>query len=155
MDELTKSIIRELQEGIPLIAEPYKEIADRLNISKDELLSKIEYFVNEGIIRKIGSVLNHRKANFASNAMVVWNVPLELIDKIGAFMASIPEVSHCYQRETSIIWAYNVFTMIHGKTNKDCEEVIYKIVLGTGIDDYEVLYSTLELKKTSMKYFDE
>lgn len=155
LEQLIKAIIRELDEDIPLIAEPYKEIADKLNISQSELLYKIDYLVNEGIIRKIGALLNHQRAGFTSNAMVVWKVPEEILERIGASMASIAEVTHCYHRETSADWEYNIFTMIHGKTEEECEKVICKIILDTGINDYQVLYSLKELKKTSMKYFDE
>jgi siroheme decarboxylase len=64
-------------------------------------------------------------------------------------------VSHCYQRPTLPDWPYNLFTMIHGKTIEDCGEVMKRISQATGIDEYSMLFSTAELKKSSMQYFLE
>ena len=40
IDSLDKKIIRRLQEDISVIATPYKEIADELNMNEDELIQK-------------------------------------------------------------------------------------------------------------------
>jgi hypothetical protein len=43
--------------------------------------------------------------------------------------------------------------MIHGKNNKDCEHIAKKIADMVEINEYVVLLSLKEYKKTSPKYF--
>jgi len=68
-------------------------------------------------------------------------------------MATFREVSHCYERRIQGNWKYNLFTMIHGKTEKDCEDIARRIAENTGIKDYVLLLSLKEFKKTSPEYF--
>ncbi len=87
--------------------------------------------------------------------MVVWRVPAKQVEKVGKIMATFKEVSHCYERLTYPGWPYNLFTMIHGRTKEECEEVARKISKATDTKDFKLLYSTREFKKVSMKYFVE
>lgn len=114
---------------------------------------KIKELQKEGILRRFGAVLHHRKAGYHANAMVVWIVPDEKTEEAGKIMSSFTQVSHCYQRSTSSGWPYNMFTMVHAKTKQECEEVVSKIADAIRIYEYEFLYSTIEIKKSSMKYF--
>ena len=86
--------------------------------------------------------------------MVAWYVEEgQDIDKIGQIMASRPEITHCYERRNCLDWPYNLYTMIHGQSEDDCERVISELVQTTGVTQYEILFSCKELKKTSMEYF--
>ncbi|MEW9124587.1 MAG: Lrp/AsnC family transcriptional regulator [Thermotaleaceae bacterium] len=155
IDKLDKSIIQKLQEDLPLTEQPFKWIADTLEIKEEELLEKIKGLLDKGMMRRLGAVLYHRKAGYGANAMVVWVVPADKIDGIGNIMASFSCVSHCYQRPTFPDWPYNLFTMIHGRTFEECEEQISQVAKAVNLENYEILYSTKELKKTSMQYFQE
>jgi DNA-binding Lrp family transcriptional regulator len=149
------SIIRKIQEDLPLVPEPYRIIAEELQITESELISKIQEFCNKGIIRRFGATLNHRNIGFKANAMVVWKVTDERIKDVSKIMVSFSQVSHCYQRPTFLGWPYNIFTMVHGETKEECEGAIKEIERAVAIADYNILYSTHELKKSSMKYFIE
>lgn len=152
---LDKAVICRLQDDLPLVPQPYKIMADELGITEEGLLNKVRELYDKGIIRRFGAVLRHRKAGFKANVMVVWIVPEDRTGEVGKIMASFPQVSHCYQRSTFPGWPYNVFTMIHGQTTGECEAIIAEIVKAVEISSYELLYSTHELKKNSMKYFDK
>lgn len=155
LNELDRKIIRILQEDIPLQKEPFKAIAKELEINEDELLERLHRLQEQKILRRIGAILHHRRAGFSHNAMVVWVVPEERCQDIGKLMASFPQISHCYKRATFSDWPYNLYTMIHGQSKLECELVVCNIAKMTGVNEYEILYSTKELKKTSMKYFIE
>ncbi|KNY28057.1 AsnC family transcriptional regulator [Pseudobacteroides cellulosolvens] len=153
LNDLDRKIIRILQEDILLQKEPFKAIAKDLDINEDALLERIHSLKEQKILRRIGAILHHRKAGFSHNAMVVWVVPEERSEEIGKLMASFSQISHCYKRVTFRDWPYNLYTMIHGQSKEECEEVVCNIAKITGVNEYEILYSTKELKKTSMKYF--
>ena len=45
--------------------------------------------------------------------------------------------------------------MIHAKSRDECEKIIKNLSETTGIEQFQILYSKKEWKKTSMKYFCE
>ena len=85
--------------------------------------------------------------------MVAWQVDEDRVDAVGEKMASFSSVSHCYRRNPKDDWLYNLYTMIHAKDEASCWELARSISLETSIDNYTLLFSREELKKTSMEYF--
>lgn len=154
LDLLEKAIIRRLSEDLPLDSEPYKIIAEELGVSEEILLKKVQELHNKQIIRRVSGILYHRKSGYNANAMVVWIVPEDKVDKVGKTLSYFKEITHCYERPTFQDWPYNLFTMIHSETKEECENHIKKISEVINIKDYKVLYSTKELKKSSIKYFN-
>lgn len=149
------ALIRVLQEDLPDSQTPFTVLAETLQWSVEDVVSCASRLLDAQVIRRFGAVLRHQKAGFVANAMGVWQVNPEQADEVGKIMARFKEVSHCYQRPTLPDWPYNLFTMIHGRTVDDCEEVMKKISLATGVKTYSMLFSTAELKKSSMQYFSE
>jgi len=70
-------------------------------------------------------------------------------------MSSFRAVSHCYRRNPSNDWPYNLYTMIHARDEKSCRETAGKMAEETAVEKYTLLFSRRELKKTSMNYFPE
>ena len=147
------AVLRELQEDLPAVAEPFAPMADRLGCSQAELFAEVQDLVRRGFLRRFAAILYHRRAGFKSNGMGVWKVPEEQIAEIGPIMASFKAVSHCYQRPTYPDWPYTVFTMVHGNSDEQCEEILAAIARETGVHEYLSLYSSREYKKTRLRYF--
>jgi DNA-binding Lrp family transcriptional regulator len=145
--------IRELQEDIPLIPEPYRPMAERMGVSEAVLFEVAAHLAAQGYLRRMAAVLYHREAGFRANAMGVWVVPPERAEEVGQIMGSFKGVSHCYLRPTYPDWPYSIFTMVHGQKARDCQEIISAISQATGITEYALLYSTKEYKKVRLKYF--
>lgn len=145
--------IRQLQEDIPLIPEPYRPMAERMGISEAVLLEVAARLSAQGYLRRMAAVLHHREAGFRANAMGVWVVPPARAEEVGQIMGSFKGVSHCYLRPTYPDWPYSIFTMVHGQKARDCQEIITAISQATGITEYALLYSTKEYKKVRLKYF--
>ena len=150
-----KAIIRALQEDFPLCEEPYKILAERVGISEEEFLRRVRQLIDEKKIRKMGAVLRHREVGFNANALCAWHVPPDKLDEIAQAMSLNAAVSHCYDRTPVPNWNYNLYTMIHAKTRDECEKIIGELSTATGVDDYKILYTKKEWKKTGMKYFCE
>ncbi len=150
-----KKIIFITQSDIPLTERPFEVYSETLNIDHKQLIDKLNLYKNYGVMRRFAAILFHRKAGFTANGMVVWNVPEDRIDEIGTKLASYKSVSHCYQRQTYKNWPYNLFSMIHAKTQDELEEFIKEISKEIDVQDFKVLYSTREFKKKRIKYFSE
>mgnify|MGYP000855179142 CR=1 FL=1 len=123
LDELDKKIIAAMQEEFPLVTEPYREMAERIGISEEELLCRLEKYKQTGYIRKMGAVLKQDQTGFPANALCVWIVPEERLEEIACLMSSYCAVSHCYARESQSDWPYNFYTMIHAHTREACREL--------------------------------
>ncbi len=153
MLSLEQKIIQQLQADLPLCSRPFQEIAQRVGTTEGEVLALVSQYVKQGVIRRLGAMLGHQRLGFVANGMGVWRVPEDEVARVGKIMATYQEVSHCYERPVSTAWPYNLYTMIHGASRQECAEVAARISQTCGIRDYRLLFSTRELKKTSMVYY--
>jgi siroheme decarboxylase len=146
-------IVKCIQEDLPLVPRPFGVWADSLGIEEPELLATVSDWMRQGTIRRFAAVLNHRQVGFSANGMVVWQCPIDRIDRTGAILASYPEVSHCYSRHAYPEWPYNLYAMIHGRSRQECESITDRLAAATGLDNYRILFSTKEFKKKRLKLF--
>ena len=150
---MKKKICKELEGAFPIDARPYKVMAERIGYGEKDFIKAVKKYKREGLLKKIGVSLDYRRLGIRANAMVVWIVPGEKIKEAAKAMCGFAEVTHCYQRPTLRYWPYNLFTMIHAKTKRGCEEIARRISRATAIPRYQLIYSTKELKKKRMRYF--
>ena len=144
-----------VQEDLPLVERPFAAQAEMIGCDEETVLELLRSFKERKLMRRFAAVMNHRSAGFKANAMGVWAVPDEELDEIGPQMAGFALVSHCYRRPTYDDWPYSIFTMVHGKNARDCEETIAAIHEETGVDEYALLWSVKEYKKTRVRYFTD
>ena len=153
LTELDKGIIASIQGEIAITQRPYLEIAEKLGIGEELLLERMEDLCDRGVIRRFGATIRHQQSGFEANAMVAWEVDEDRIDAVGEKMASFKAVSHCYRRNPTGDWPYNLYTMIHAKDEASCREIAGELSTEASVNTYTLLFSRKELKKTSMKYF--
>lgn len=155
LTDLEKKIIALLQTDIPVVKRPFLEMAQKIGITEDKFLEVLKSLNDQGLIRRFGATLKHQKSGFKANAMVAWKVDEERVEKTGTIMATFQEITHCYRRDPAPGWKYNLYTMVHASNEDECYEIVKKISKAVGEDEYELLFSRKELKKTSMKYFED
>jgi DNA-binding Lrp family transcriptional regulator len=154
IDAIDQEIIQLTQTGLPLVSKPYHAIAEQLHISADEVMARMQAMQDNGIIRRIGAIPNHYKLGYTFNGMTVWDVADEMIETLGQQVGELDFVSHCYHRPRHLPeWSYNLFAMVHGKTQAsvDAEIAQIKALLGEHCRAHTVLYSTRILKKTGLR----
>lgn len=154
LDEIDRQIIQATQAGLPLTPEPYQTLAEQLGLTADDVMQRLSTMQDSGIIRRIGAVPNHYKLGYRFNGMTVWNVPDEVIDELGHKVGQLEFVSHCYHRPRHLPgWPYNLFAMVHGKSQEAVDEQIQQIkaLLAGNNLGCDVLYSTKILKKTGFR----
>jgi DNA-binding Lrp family transcriptional regulator len=153
-NEIDLLIMRATQVGLPLVPQPYQAIAEQLNLPVDLVMARFTAMQESGVIRRIGVVPNHYKLGYHFNGMTVWNVPDERVDLLGEILGQLPFVSHCYHRPRHLpVWNYNLFAMVHGKSQFEVNQQIEQIaqLLGDFNLGHDVLYSTRILKKTGFR----
>jgi len=153
IDDTDKKIISLIQGDLPLNPRPYTLLAEKIGISEEEFIGRVKVMVEDGTIRRFGAILYHKEAGIMANAMGAWLVPEDRIEEAGKTLAGFKEVTHCYQRNPQKDWRYNLYTMIHGKSEEDCRKIAERMSITVGITEYKLLFSKKEFKKTSMEYF--
>jgi DNA-binding Lrp family transcriptional regulator len=108
-----------------------------------------------GLLRRVAAILFHRRAGFSANGMGVWKVPQDQTVTLGPQMAAFRGISHCYQRPVYEDWPYSIFTMAHGRSQRECDAILDAIANETGIEERATLYSSTEFKKIRLLYFTE
>ena len=126
-DEFDIAVIRALQGPMAAVERPYDEAAEELGIPVERFLEHLEGMVDRKILRRVAAILYHRRAGFSANGMGVWRVPDAQILEVGARMASVRGISHCYERPTYEDWPYSVFTMAHGRSKEECDAILQSI----------------------------
>jgi len=156
-DETDIAVIRALQGPMAVVERPYDEAAEQVGMETGELLEHLRGLADRKILRRVAAILFHRRAGFSANGMGVWRVPEEKILEVGARMASVRGVSHCYQRPTYRDWPYSVFTMAHGRSKEECDAILDSIAVEHDLhgEDRATLYSSTEFKKIRLHYFTD
>jgi DNA-binding Lrp family transcriptional regulator len=102
MTEFEKKLLILLQEGIPLVENPFNNIAKRLNVSEDRVLASVEKLKKDKIIRQISPIYDTKTLGYTSS-LVAFKV--KDIDKAVSVINSHPGVSHNYERTDDFnIW---------------------------------------------------
>ena len=148
-----KKLIRLIQGDLLVSRTPFEPLAQQLGWEEKELLQRVHDFRRLGLIRRFGAILRHQIAGYRGNAMVVWKVPEDQIFPVSRTMVSFAAVSHCYLRPSLPDWPFNLYTMVHGRSEKDCRLEAQKISKAIGVKEYRLLFSKREHKKSSMRYF--
>ena len=155
LDGRQKDLVRILQDSLPLVDEPFEAVARRLGWPLQSVLDQIAEWLSSGVIKRLGAVLDHRQAGFEANGMAVFAAAEDRIDPLGARLAREGRISHCYRRPTLPDWPYNLFAMVHGRTEAEVRQFVAGLARELGLDRYDILFSTEEYKKVSMRFFVE
>lgn len=154
LTELQRQYILLTQNGLPIVPKPFNWLADQLGISLEDVLTMTKDMQDNGIIRRVAAVPNHYKLGYKHNGMTVWDVDDSQASRLGKLIGDLPFVSHCYLRPRHLPhWHYNIFAMVHGKTQDDIDEYKAQIqlILINHLRSNDMLTSTRILKKTGLR----
>ena len=153
-----RDLVVEIQGGLPITDTPYADVAAAIDQDPAWVVETIKRFEREGKIRRVGVVPNHYALGYTENGMTVWDVPDDRIAEVGPAVASLPFVTHCYQRPRHEgVWPYNFFAMTHGRSEAESDRRIRQVeetmaeYWDVGEDDWDSLFSTQILKKTGIR----
>lgn len=154
LDPIDRKLITATQGGLPLTPFPYAEVASWLDLSEEEVLSRLAGLQARGIIRRIALAPNHYALGLSANGMSVWDVDDAEAVGLGEKVGALDFVTHCYLRPRALPeWPYNLFAMIHGASRDEVEAMrrVIADLLGPASRASDILYSTRILKKTGMR----
>jgi DNA-binding Lrp family transcriptional regulator len=145
-----RHILSALQDGLPLVPRPYAEAAAQLALTEMELLGELRWLLGCGVIKRCGLIIRHHELGYRAKAMVVWNVPDQSVDEVGARVAALPFVTLCYRRpRRPPDWPFNLFCMIHGRDRNTVAEQVAAVRALPGLADIQhaLLFSRRRFKQ--------
>lgn len=155
LSRFEETILRAVQNGMPMTRSPYRDLARSADVSVEALLTTLRQWLAAGKIRRLGAVVNHFQVGLGAGAMVVWQVPDDRVDAVGELFASFPKVSHVYRRSARPQWPYNLYTMVHAAGAEELAGRIETMSRQSGVTECRPLKTVRELKKVPPTYILE
>ncbi|GGI77256.1 heme biosynthesis protein [Vulcanisaeta souniana JCM 11219] len=137
----------ELQYNFPIVKRPFLEIANRLNEDEDWVLEKTRDLVHNGVVKRIGALVNYRSRGLVS-ALVGADVPNDLINDVAKVINSDAQVSHNFVREHP---RYNVWFVTKARNKEELIMKVSNTLSKLGINDLVIL-TALRTYKIDVKF---
>lgn len=144
-----------VEAGLPLTPEPFAGWARQLDTSIDDVLARIQAWLDAGTLRRFGLVVRHHELGFSANAMTVFDIPDDEVDALGARLATQPGITLCYRRERAAGWPYNLYCMVHGRSREDTLALLHAAIEAADLGERPraTLFSRRRFKQIGARYF--
>lgn len=117
-----------IQSGFPVEARPYAAIGDKLGISEDEVIQRINAIMDSGEIRRMGASFDSRKLGYASTLCAV-HVPGEKMDAAIEAVNAYHNITHNYERNHH----YNMWFTVIAPSRERITQILFEIEQKAGI----------------------
>lgn len=144
ISEIDKRILENLEAGLKVVKRPFDFLGND-DFEVYDALVHIGEMMQDGVIRRLGAMVNHHKLGFTTNAMLVCKVDKAHVVKVGKRLAELPVVSHCYERRTFNGWPYNLFAMFHGRSLNEIRKIAGKFAREQHLSKWELLVTNKRL----------
>ncbi|MBL4615535.1 MAG: AsnC family protein [Magnetovibrio sp.] len=155
IDNEDLALVETICGGLPLDPRPYHVLGERIGLSEDDVIKRLQNMIESGVIRRFGVIVQHRRLGYTANGMSVWNIPDERVREIGERMGHFPYVTLCYHRPRNLPeWPYNLFAMVHGSDRDTVQAQVNELANELELLDVEhdVLFSRRQFKQCGARY---
>ena len=128
LDQLDKKLLNIIQTGFPITPRPYLELAEELNTSEADIISRIGHLQQTGVIRRLGGIFDSRNLGY-TGTLCAMQVPQESIAEVAAVINGYPGITHNYLREHK----YNMWFTLLAESKEQIQEILTEIKAVTGI----------------------
>jgi len=128
MDHLDREIINRFQGGFPVVERPFKALADKLEIQESEIMTRIRFMLDDGVLTRFGPLYNIDKMG-GTFSLCALEVPQDSFDEIAEKVNQFPEVAHNYERAHRL----NMWFVIAAESQAALDDTLAKIEAATGL----------------------
>jgi DNA-binding Lrp family transcriptional regulator len=146
VDELDLKLLAAVQDGFPITSRPFQDLGLALGLEEDEVISRLAELQKEGLVRRIGPILDLRRMG-RSGILAALAVPLDEADGVADTVSLYPEVSHNYLRPNDS--GYNLWFTVSG-TEERIQDILQEIRAKTGKE--MLVLPTLRIFKIGVKF---
>ncbi len=133
MDELDRAIINGLQGGFPVCDRPFAEVAARLQTSEQELIFRVDRFLEQGVLSRFGPMY-HAERMGGSLSLAAMKIPEHDFDRVAEIVNAMPEVAHNYARDHVL----SMWFVLATETPQEHAAALGKIERETGYPVYDM-----------------
>lgn len=133
MDDIDKLIVNQLQKGFPICESPYRQVAGQIGITEDQLLSRLQTLLDDGVLSRFGPMY-HAEQMGGALTLAALKVPEERFDEVAEIVNGFPEVAHNYARNHTL----NMWFVLATERPEQVESAIEQIERQTGLQVYNM-----------------
>jgi DNA-binding Lrp family transcriptional regulator len=131
IDPVDREIINALHGGFPLTDRPYRDAAENLGLTEDELIRRLESMLERRVLTRFGPLFQIERIGGAF-VLAALKVPETDFERVNAVVNAFPEVAHNYRREHAL----NMWFVLATETQDGIAQAISRIETATGLPVY-------------------
>ncbi|WP_339451865.1 Lrp/AsnC family transcriptional regulator [Pseudomonas sp. JAI120] len=128
MDELDRRLINRLQHGLPLVRQPWQQVAEELHSHPSELLDRLYALLEDGVLTRFGPMFDIERLGGAFT-LAALAVPEAQFDAVAEQLNALPQVAHNYRREHR----WNMWFVLACATAQELADTLPRIEALTGL----------------------
>lgn len=144
LDDIDRELANLLQNGVPLVENPWEIYAAQLGLTTEEVIARIRR-MKADVIRQISAIFDSRSLGYKST-LVAMQFPPDDIDRGAAIINRHPGVSHNYRRNH----VFNLWFTLTIHNTQDLQEEVNKLGEAAG-SLQTILLPTIHLFKIGVK----
>ena len=121
LTDLERRLLDRYQQGVPVSATPYADMAATLDASESEVLSALQRLHELGVISRVGPVF--RTHAVGASTLAAMAVPEERLEEVAAIVNSFAAVNHNYAREHR----FNLWFVATAASDAELTEILERI----------------------------
>jgi DNA-binding Lrp family transcriptional regulator len=130
MDDIDRDLLNIIQSGLPVVREPYREIAEILGVTEEDVLARLARLTESKTIRRLGGIFDSRKLGY-TGTLCAMKVPPEKIGFVAGIINGYAGITHNYLRDHE----YNMWFTLLAPEEQEIERVLDEIKSQAGIDE--------------------
>lgn len=142
---ISSEFLKALSMPLPVTSRPFKQLAEKYNMTEDDIVNTLKELAKLDIIRDYGATLNGDKLGITENSMVLISSD-DIENSCYDVLYNVPEATHIVLRESNKDWNYLCYFMIHGKDRRILMNRVKERLNQMNIKGYMMLFSTSNLK---------
>ena len=132
LDEIDRRLINTMQGDFPLVAEPFRALAESLSLGEAELISRLESLLARKVLTRFGPMFQIERAGGAF-VLAAMAVPEDDFARVAELVSGFPEIAHNYRREH----AFNMWFVLATATPDGIADTISRIEEATGLPVFD------------------
>ena len=128
LNTLEQSLLNDFQQGFPLSATPFADIAEQLGVSEEQVITTLERLQQSGAVSRVGPVF--RTHSVGASTLAAMCVPKSRLEQVAEQVSRFEAVNHNYEREHRL----NLWFVATAPNEEDLQQVLAQIEATTGIE---------------------
>ena len=134
MELVDRRLLNIIQSSFPLVSEPFKAIAQQLDLTEEDAIRRIAALKKKNVVRQISAIFDTRRLGYKTS-LVAMRLPHESLTRAAHRINKHPGVSHNYAR----VGHFNLWFTLAVSPNESLEETVERMAQETGAEACRIM----------------